>query len=124
MTEPRGEAGGIPKYRFNDPPYQRVELRRLTLSWRWIRNDPLTVLSPGTEVIEEVVIECGLSQEKSRELSASLGLPISTPIGTLSANLAARLNQKITLTGAEKHRDPTPRCRYVPPGWADRQRQA
>lgn len=86
------------EYFGGEPTGKRIlELRRLQYSKRWLRDEPVSQLAPGTRAAKAARVTLGLSSAATRELATSMGLGgIST--AHLSAQLSGRLSQTVTLS--------------------------
>lgn len=89
--ERKGYFGGEPAGK------RTLELRRLQCSKRWLRDEPVSQLAPGTKVAKATRVTLGLSSAATRDLATSMGLGgIST--AHLNAQLSGRLSQVVTLS--------------------------
>lgn len=80
-----------------EPAGKRIlELRRFRYSKRWLRDEPVSQLAPGTKVTKASKVTLGLSSAATRGLATSMGL---VGIGTahLNAQLSGHLSQTVTL---------------------------
>ncbi|MGY1639461.1 hypothetical protein ACI78V_22670 [Geodermatophilus sp. SYSU D00742] len=78
-----------------DPGPQTIEVRRVQLYKRWVREDPVTQLAPGSSATKEARLTVGLSDDVTQEISGKLGL------SDLGAELSSKLTQ--TSTATEQH---------------------
>lgn len=72
------------------------QLRRISYTSHWRRQDPTSQLAPGMSFEKTVRVETGLTRTDSKTLSASLGATV--PVADLEAKLTGCLNTVITLT--------------------------
>lgn len=72
------------------------ELRRISYTSHWRREDPISQLAPGMSFEQRIRVETGLTRTMSKKLSASLGSKV--PVADLEAKLTGCLNTSITLS--------------------------
>jgi hypothetical protein len=78
--------------------FQYGELRRISYTTHWRREDPTTELAPGSSSDHQLSVESGLTDSASSELSASLGAKIPIGWAEIGAKLTGCLKRQITIT--------------------------